>query len=120
MQHDFEITEEMKLPKEFKTDWVNALMSGDYKQGTGVLHLGGFYCCLGVACKMQGYTDEDMQNAGTITKGFDESHLNRDFRKIPKAIKGKGGFNKVVGHLTISNDEGSNFEEIATWIEDNL
>ena len=30
--------------------WVEALRSGEYKQGTGRLRSGDEYCCLGVAC----------------------------------------------------------------------
>ena len=29
--------------------WVDALRSGDYKQGQGALKINGTYCCLGVA-----------------------------------------------------------------------
>ena len=33
-------------------NWINALRSGEYKQGTERLQNGGLYCCLGVACKV--------------------------------------------------------------------
>lgn len=32
--------------------WVLALVSGEYKQGKGVLRRGDKYCCLGVACEI--------------------------------------------------------------------
>ena len=43
-----------KLPKEFATKWLEALRSGNYKQGMGLLYNEdtGSYCCLGVVCKL--------------------------------------------------------------------
>lgn len=40
--------------KFFLEDWPNALESGQYKQGTGILYEEntGKYCCLGVACDL--------------------------------------------------------------------
>lgn len=40
-----------KMNPEIKAKWVAALRSGDYEQGRGYLHRGGF-CCLGVACDL--------------------------------------------------------------------
>lgn len=42
------------LNPEFKKKWVEALRSGEYKQGQGALHRADedTYCCLGVACKI--------------------------------------------------------------------
>jgi hypothetical protein len=39
---------------ELITEWVAALRSGDYKQGSGYLHRvdDDSYCCLGVACEV--------------------------------------------------------------------
>lgn len=33
-----------------KDMWVDALRSKNYKQGTGALHYGNMFCCLGVLC----------------------------------------------------------------------
>lgn len=35
-----------------KEDWIKALRSGKYKQGTGCLRKGNEYCCLGVLCEV--------------------------------------------------------------------
>jgi hypothetical protein len=44
------------LQPEAKRLWVEALRSGDYQQGTGLLHYededGDQYCCLGVLCEV--------------------------------------------------------------------
>lgn len=38
----------IKMPKEMKQRWVDALRSGKYKQAQGALEKDGGYCCLGV------------------------------------------------------------------------
>lgn len=40
-------TEEVK---QNRADWITALRSGEYEQGTDLLNYQGKYCCLGVAC----------------------------------------------------------------------
>ncbi len=38
---------------ELKTQWADALISGEFKQGKGVLRSkNNYYCCLGVACEL--------------------------------------------------------------------
>lgn len=41
---------------DLKSKWVSALRSGEYKQGTEMLHnpAKDTYCCLGVLCKVMG------------------------------------------------------------------
>jgi hypothetical protein len=39
-----------KMKQEIKERWINALRSGDYKQGSGALRKADNYCCLGVLC----------------------------------------------------------------------
>lgn len=44
---------EAKLKKRVKAQWVAALRSGEYQQGTGALRHGDdTYCCLGVLCEL--------------------------------------------------------------------
>ncbi len=44
-----------KLKPEFKAKWVAALRSGEYQQGKRALNpQEGHYCCLGVACVVNG------------------------------------------------------------------
>lgn len=43
----------MEPNKENIKKWVDALRSGEFKQGIGMLKTpGGYYCCLGVACEL--------------------------------------------------------------------
>jgi hypothetical protein len=47
--------------EEIKAQWVAALRSGEYEQGTGYLNADGKYCCLGVLCELA-------YEAGAVTK----------------------------------------------------
>ena len=38
--------------KQHRKDWVEALRSGKYEQGSGLLREGNYYCCIGVACEV--------------------------------------------------------------------
>lgn len=38
----------IKMPKDMKQRWIDALRSGEYKQAQGALEKDGGYCCLGV------------------------------------------------------------------------
>ncbi len=40
------------MKAEIKKRWIDALKSGEYKQGRGRLKDGGSYCCLGVLCDL--------------------------------------------------------------------
>lgn len=67
-------TKSFKLPKEFAEKWIKALESGEYKQGSDTL-VGmapdgkSEYCCLGVAGKICGASDEDMRGSNYLEKG---------------------------------------------------
>lgn len=52
------------LKPEVKAAWLEALRSGKYKQGRGVLNDGDTHCCLGVLCEIA--TD-----AGVVQKRVD-------------------------------------------------
>ena len=103
-----------------KKKWVEALRSGDYKQGKGRLrradesHLDmpDAFCCLGVLCQVSnpdGWTKTDVyrySNQG----GMFNAHFSREIG-LP--------YDMVVD-LVIMNDTGKGFGTIANWIEKNL
>lgn len=112
-----------KLPEPFKTNWINALRSGEYEQGKMYLYMNGKYCCLGVACVISGISTDELKKQMTIPENF---------TSIPDIIKGniirlddeKSG--NLVWELTSMNDGGENgdnsksFLEISDFIEQNL
>lgn len=103
-----------KLPKEFKKKWLEALRSGDYKQGTSILKNNDRYCCLGVACSVAGYE----RTLDSYKTGYIDD--KRRFKNVPEILK--GGFeNPITSELMDMNDSyDKNFNEIADWIEENL
>lgn len=98
---------ENKLPIEFKTKWLAALRSGEYKQCKHTLHdYEGGHCCLGVA---------------EIISGVESDSKNILLGNFPAAIIGSAVHNINVSTLTEGmNDRGKSFLEIADWIEANL
>ena len=97
------------MDKELKAKWVAALRSGKYKQGQGRLRsVDDTFCCLGVLADVEGKTWELIQQVyvvdGERWAVYGSYHLPTD----------------AVGRLAHMNDEGSTFEELADYIEENL
>jgi hypothetical protein len=106
------------MNKELKAKWVEALRSGKYKQGKGMLrNEKGQFCCLGVLC--------DITNVELITlmNGLSESVFyyngNPSFltTKHLQEISLDGSQQNV---LIDMNDQGICFDAIADYIETNF
>lgn len=112
--------EDVRLPKQFKTKWLKALRSGEFKQGKYDLRNNNDeYCCLGVAAKISGASC--ITGKSFITKG----EKIRGTKKIPTLLKGGNwgyddDYNEVVKKLSEMNDKGKTFKQIAAWIDKNL
>lgn len=100
---------DMKLDKEVKAKWVEALRSGKFKQGKGKLKYGDNYCCLGVACEI-GITSKDF-NSELVSLDFLPSSIQDELAKMNDGSKYKWENRKIAGR---------SFMEIADWIEENL
>lgn len=88
-----------------KTKWVEALRSGEYKQGRFLLYneIENAYCCLGVLCKV---------HEPKFTPGVEIAYT---------AINGLGVNESLQNDFMIMNDTlVKSFSEIATYIERNL
>lgn len=115
-----------------KKEWIAALRSGDYIQGTGKLNRNGEYCCLGILCDIavkQGVIKESIDRQdGDILHRYDYS-----VAVLPRKVAAWAGMNvhefsdwEVVGlqignyatTLANLNDSGSRFETIADIIEE--
>lgn len=130
---------EKKMNPELKKRWIDALRSGEYKQGTMRLSTRDpktqevTHCCLGVLCdlnKIEGRWDAgDHPESGLLeTKTYD---FERDVSEgmIPSGVypeldqlstRPGPTIVAVRMHLAEMNDEGKSFAEIADWIEENL
>lgn len=104
-------------PKDKKA-WLEALRSGEYKQGRGKLCRHSKYCCLGVAYDV--LIDGDWISNGTFW-GIPNGPANK-LAYLPKALAKSIGLSQKTQHsLSLLNDNrGSSFEMIADWIEKNL
>jgi hypothetical protein len=122
-----------KLKKAVKKKWVEALRSGKYQQGRHALAFGGKYCCLGVLCEVaiesglelpsghsnRGRTYGEERNISTLP----EEVSTWAFLKGSPAVGGQAMVSTPAGgfqYLTILNDRGVSFDEIADMIEASL
>lgn len=103
-----------KLPEDFKKKWLEALRSGEYKQGVGTLYdkVTNAHCCIGVACYLHNGVNANLC-------GFLPQSGVSGYSALPDAISG-GFSNDVTAQLITMNDSGKSFAEIADWIEKNL
>lgn len=101
--------------------WVEAIRSGDYKQGRGQLADGeGKFCCLGVACDLYAKEHPDFPTtyAEMVYYGAFE-----DYGELPEEVQKWLGLRTTIGSYAIrrtlaeDNDLGMTFPEIADLIE---
>jgi len=95
-----------------KKAWVEALRSGEYKQGNGqLLDRQGRYCCLGVLAKVAGWKI-GADGISIYGEGSHDDGYNVFYRTV-------GG--PYVSTLWWWNDSGTkSFKEIADYIEENI
>lgn len=116
--------------------WKEALLSGKYKQGVGVLRTPeDKYCCLGVACDISGLGEWRRQDNGDE---WDYVVTEKDYSDtvMPKAVQKWLGLHDVTGvfemrdpdcycedegylhvvSLAYENDKGKSFKEIVDII----
>jgi hypothetical protein len=122
---------QFKLPTEFTLKWLEALRSGEYKQGKGYLYnsVDNTYCCLGVAgvvCGMDKDKLDEYNGFGNFGNGIMPNE------NVPKQLITDYDDNtQLVYHLTGRNDglkslnnnptgDMLTFAEIADWIENNV
>lgn len=99
----------MAMDQELKRKWVEALRSGEYVQGTGSYEWQNTFCCLGVLCKVAGQPTHNEEGiAGNWV--FARAQLDRPDPTLPD----------ITMQLALMNDGGSDFPEIADYIEANL
>lgn len=111
------------LTKQQKQDWINALRSGRYKQGKGVLCINDDllkekkYCCLGVLCDLNGIKfyphPEKKKNAPFYIKDSFGDFAEYSFPVEDLLLD-------EAAELATMNDRGVSFNDIADWIERNI
>jgi hypothetical protein len=107
---------------EIKKKWIEALRSGEYKQGKGYLNQGDNYCCLGVLCDIAVKSGLDVN----VDTAYGVTHFDGRNGALPRKVQDWAGLNAidpvVAGqHLASWNDDfDKSFDDIAKLIEDNL
>ena len=111
-----------------KQRWIEALRSGDFKQGRRALRTrDDKYCCLGVLCEVhphvQGRLDYDSSRYMYYYQRTDSDVF------LPASLEEELGLERLVegdclsasNRLTELNDGAElTFDQIADWIEENL
>ena len=100
---------------ETKAKWLVALRSGKYQQGQGYLRTGDKYCCLGVLCDIQEPKKWTPAGSGGLW-----SHCGMELMPST-ALSSKSELGIWdAKDLSIMNDAGKTFDEIAQHIEKTL
>lgn len=121
------------MPAELKTKWLEALRSGEYKQGRGFLYhpATDSYCCLGV---LKEVSDGDLKKTfrsvyregGCLptvpTSDWYETHGIKGFKSvIPGYWSGEQALTSMNdGLVSVNRADSKSFSEIADWIEENV
>ena len=98
------------MDTELKKDWLVALRSGDFTQGTGRLFSDGCYCCLGVLAKV---ANLPMDNEGKL-----KCDAHTSWSMIPSGLHILSP--TIQQQLIKMNDGVKDFDQIADWIEENI
>lgn len=118
-----------KMKAEWKEPWVAALRSGNFAQAKEVLRdpTSNSFCCLGVLCDISNlgtwhgsafeltFPEPFEYDGGLIDSEESEGELytdTRDFFGLDGSSMGR--------LMTMNDDDGYSFAEIADWIEENL
>jgi hypothetical protein len=115
------------MKPEVKAKWLEALRSGDYKQGKdGLRKNDDTFCCLGVLCDV--YRKETGDGLwvpyGVAHHAFAVGGI-RHPSYLPTKVSAWAGLNDIDPEgpdmpLSAYNDKGEPFEEIAKMIEEEL
>lgn len=112
-------------PTEAERRLIDALRSGEYKQGQGVLQRGERLCCLGVACRVSRVELEVKIDLHNVSFNGEDHHLPDEVQRELGWLDdcAELTFHDRQGrpvNLTTLNDSGSTFDQIADVIEAGL
>ena len=109
------------MNEEIKAQWIEALLSGEYKQGKGALRNSkDEYCCLGVLCDL--YSKNTGVEWGIDPLGSHNMHSNVSMTPVQVDLWGEfaNGTSGTLLELAEMNDFGRTFEQIAEYIKEKL
>jgi hypothetical protein len=118
-----------------KEEWIEALRSGEYRQGTDHLYNSGAYCCLGVLCRIAGAAfneertvyrhndDGEIYPSTADTTVYISEELWAEDGEFTDRMREHFGLGESVHSKLIEMNDGrkdipqKSFAEIADWIE---
>ncbi len=108
------------MKQEIAKQWVAALRSGQYRQGTGRLRTDNKFCCLGVLCNLHAQA-----HPGIAATQTDPNRYLNQSEELPTKVMKWAGMRSACGNfhtprtLATINDWGTSFSELADVIEQN-
>lgn len=136
------------MDQQIKAEWVAALRSGEYEQGVQLLRQGDQFCCLGVLCDLhrkahqkEGEDDTvniwfptiypEMDNAPCFSYCYGNTTLLPDVvidwcglescdPHVQRIVSSEDYDVTENGTLSLFNDKGATFDQIADIIEEQL
>lgn len=114
---------ETVMKKSIATKWVKALRSGKYEQGSGTLHEGNEFCCMGVLCEIYPDADwereEDESFSRFLSKSAELPPDVMDWAGIENNEGAYGGGRNLIAMNDGRRGRGMSFKQIANIIECN-
>jgi hypothetical protein len=106
-----------------RSEWLRRLRSGEYKQGKSYLNRDGNMCCLGLVCEILA-DDGLLRREGEPHVYYHDGCKQFDRWLPPVAMKAMGMTDECGGwegglSLSLKNDSGMSFPQIADLIESN-
>jgi hypothetical protein len=111
------------MQKTIKKQWVKALRSGKYEQAQErLLDDNGKMCCLGVLCDIAFDGEWDKEFGAWVMFPDDENLDRTDGGELPMSMLDSIGMdlNDQEKLITLNDEDGFTFAQIADYIEANL
>lgn len=109
------------MKQDIKQRWVEALRSGNYEQGQGVLRTeDDTYCCLGVLCNL--VDPENWTLRASYYVYGKAGGLRQNVSFLPDEVRVEVGItaDEQAELVQMNDTQNAPFEDIARWIEENL
>lgn len=107
------------MEKQRLNEWIAALRSGDWEQGSGTLQCGdGSFCCLGVLCDLIDADAWEKGNDGYVSWNGACGDLTQvSFSCVPDDyFLAEDLQNTLIG---MNDQQGASFDDIANYLEAN-
>lgn len=98
-----------------KEMWIEALESGEYKQGMGCLNSGDKFCCLGVLCELA-YKEGVVQKHAV--EGYEETFYDNADDVLPFSVKEWAGLSETNPEVEIEDESGDLMNETLIELND--